>query len=77
MNKQITFKTMNEIVKPLPEDWDSTNRLGALEKALDTSTFWTGLVYREERPTIHQRVAELEDRAGQYASINELFAKYS
>jgi len=77
MNKQITFKTMNEIVKPLPDDWDTGDKLAAMEKALDTSTFWTGIVHQHERPTIHERVRELEERAGHYEHIDELFAKYA
>ena len=76
MNKQITFKTMGEIVKPLPEDWDPTNKLAALEKATDTGTFWTGLVYKEERDTIHKRLDSLEERVGRYDSLGDLFAAY-
>ncbi len=76
MNKKITFKTMNEIVKPLPEEWDTTNRLAAMEKAMDTSTFWTGLVYQDERDTIHKRLEGVQERAGRYKGLQELLAKY-
>ncbi len=76
MNQQVTFKTMNEIVKPLPDDWDPTNRLAGLEKALDTETFWTGIVYKDERPTIHDRLDEMEQRSGRYKDLDELFANY-
>jgi 2-oxoglutarate ferredoxin oxidoreductase subunit beta len=76
MNKQITFQTMKEIVQPLPEDWDPTNRLAGMEKALDTSTFWTGIVYQEERDTINDRLDALEERAGRYDGLSDLLAKY-
>lgn len=76
MNKQITFKTMNEIVEPLPEDWDTSDRAKAMEMALDTSKFRTGIVYRDERPTIHKRLDELEERAGLYDHMGEMFAGY-
>ncbi len=76
MNQQVTFKTMNEIVKPLPDDWDTSNRLAGLEKALDTETFWTGIVYQDQRPTIHDRLEELEQRSGKYKDLDELFSKY-
>ncbi len=76
MNKQITFKDMAEVVKPLPEDWDPSNRLAGMEKALDTGTFWTGLVYKDERDTIHTRIDQLEERAGRYEGIGELFEMY-
>jgi 2-oxoglutarate ferredoxin oxidoreductase subunit beta len=76
MNKQVTFKTMNEIVKPLPDDWDTSDRLKGLEIAMDTSTFYTGIVYKNERPTIHERLDELEERAGRYEDLGGLFANY-
>lgn len=76
-NKQITFKTMNEIVKPLPDDWDPSNRLAAMEKALDTESYWTGVIYRDRRPTIHERVAELTERVGQYADFKDLVDKFA
>lgn len=77
MNKQITFKTMNEIVKPLPDDWDTSNRLKAMEMAMDTSTFHTGIVYQEERDTIHTRLDQMTERAGgRYNDLGELFQKY-
>jgi 2-oxoglutarate ferredoxin oxidoreductase subunit beta len=76
MNKQITFKTMGEIVKPLPEDWDPSNKLAAMEKALDTGTFWTGMVYKEERDTIHDRLDALEERVGHYEGLAKLLDKY-
>ncbi len=76
-NKQITFKTMNEIVKPSPEDWDRSNRLAAMEKSLDTDSYWTGVVYQDERPTIHQRVAEITERVGRYNNFKELIDKFA
>jgi 2-oxoglutarate ferredoxin oxidoreductase subunit beta len=76
-NKQITFKTMNEIVKPLPEDWDRSNQLAAMEKALDTDSYWTGVVYQDQRPTIHQRVAEITERVGRYDNFKELIDQYA
>ncbi|HOX24931.1 MAG TPA: thiamine pyrophosphate-dependent enzyme [Candidatus Krumholzibacteria bacterium] len=76
MNKEITFKTMNEIVKPLPDDWDPTNKLAAFEKAMDTGTFWTGLVYREERETIHDRLDAIGERVGRYQDLTELLKRF-
>lgn len=76
MNREVTAKTMNEIVKPLPDDWDTSNRLRGMEIAMDTSTFWTGIVYRQERETINDRLEALEKRSGRYQGLPELFAQY-
>ncbi len=76
MNREVTFKTMNEIVKPLPEDWDTSNRLRGMEIAMDTSTFWTGIVYRDQRETINDRLEALEQRSGRYDGLPDLLAQY-
>ena len=76
MNVDITYQTMNEIVKPLPEDWDPGNRLRGMEIAMDTGVFWIGTVFREERPTIHDRLDDLQKRIGLYDGLEDLFAQY-
>jgi 2-oxoglutarate/2-oxoacid ferredoxin oxidoreductase subunit beta len=76
MNREVTFKTMNEIVKPLPEDWDTSDRLRGMEIAMDTSTFWTGIVYRDQRETINDRLEALEQRSGRYDGLPDLLAQY-
>ena len=76
MNKQITFATMKDIVKPLPDDWDTSNRLAAMEKAMDSDTFWTGLVYKDERDTINDRLDAIEKRLGHYDGLPELLTQF-
>jgi 2-oxoglutarate ferredoxin oxidoreductase subunit beta len=76
MNKQITFNSMKEIVKELPEDHDPANRLKAMEYALDEQNFWTGVFYRKERPTLQDRLDHLEERAGRYKDLNELMTRF-
>lgn len=77
MNPYVTFDTMKEMYEELPADHDASSRLAAMEKALDTSKMWTGIFYREERPTIHDRLDELEGRAGgRYKDLGELLAHY-
>lgn len=76
MNKQITFNSMKEIVKDLPEDYDPSNRLQAMEYALDLQNFWTGVFYRNERPTLQDRLDQLNERAGRYRDLNELMNRF-
>jgi len=76
MNREVTFKTMNEIVKPLPADWDTSDRLRGMEIAMDTSTFWTGIVYRDQRETINERLEAIEQRSGRYDGLPDLLAQY-
>ncbi|MDY0109053.1 MAG: thiamine pyrophosphate-dependent enzyme [Candidatus Krumholzibacteria bacterium] len=76
MNREVTAKTMNEIVKPLPAGWDKSDRLRGMEIAMDTATFWTGVVYQERRESMDERFAAMEQRVGRYKDLHELFAHY-
>jgi 2-oxoglutarate ferredoxin oxidoreductase subunit beta len=76
MNKQITFNTMKEIVKELPEDYDPANRLKAMEYALDEQNFWTGVFYQNDRPTLQDRYDHLVERAGRYKDLNDLMSRF-
>lgn len=77
MNMDVTFESMKEIYEPLPEDYDTGNRLAAFDKALDTSKLWTGIFYQEQRPTLQDRMDNLVERAGTYESLSELLNKFA
>lgn len=47
-----TYEQVRSTAKPLPEDHDDSDRLGAMKYALDTETMYTGVFYRQERPTL-------------------------
>ena len=76
MNQHVTFESLKQLYAELPEDHDPSNRGMAFERTLDTSRLWTGLFYREERPTLHDRLADLNERAGRYENLKELLARY-
>ncbi|MBX5456356.1 MAG: 2-oxoacid:ferredoxin oxidoreductase subunit beta [Thermogemmatispora sp.] len=54
-----TFDAWDAAVTPLPEDHDPSNRLKALEYALDSEKQYIGLFYREERPTMERVTREV------------------
>jgi 2-oxoglutarate ferredoxin oxidoreductase subunit beta len=77
MNQHVTFGSMKELYAELPEDYDPSNRALAFETALDQSKLWTGLFYRDERPTLDERLRELEARAGgRYRDLRELLTHF-
>jgi 2-oxoglutarate ferredoxin oxidoreductase subunit beta len=49
-----TYKIWSKQVRQLPDDYDPTDRFEAFRKALDTSTMWLGIFYRNERPTYEE-----------------------
>jgi 2-oxoglutarate ferredoxin oxidoreductase subunit beta len=77
MNQQVTFASMKEHYAELPPDHDPGDRLKAMEYALQADKLWTGIFYRQERLTLHQRLDELEARAGgRYRNLAELLSQF-
>ena len=72
-NKEITFKTFSDLVKEIPPEHDTGNRLEAMRLALDDKSLWTGIFYQDPRPTMQNRLEDLERRAGHYRDLHELF----
>jgi 2-oxoglutarate ferredoxin oxidoreductase subunit beta len=55
-----TYSHYRDTVTSLPEDHDSSDKIAALAYALDTDTTYTGLFYREERPTFDGQLAAMQ-----------------
>ncbi len=75
-NKDVTFKHLNDLVQEIPAEHDTSDRLKAMELALDPQTLWTGVFYQQERPTIHARFEELEQRIGLYDDMHQLLDQF-
>jgi 2-oxoglutarate ferredoxin oxidoreductase subunit beta len=75
-NKELSAKHFSELVKEIPAEHDTSNRLKAMELALDRESIWCGIFYKSERPTIHERFDELERRVGRYDDLNQVFEQF-
>ncbi len=75
-NKEVTFKSFNERVQEIPADHDPTDRLKAMSYALDDSKLWTGVFYQDPRPTMKDRLEDVERRAGHYKDLQQLLDHY-
>ena len=61
-NKTNTFAYYKQRVKPLDDTYDSTNKLAALEKAMEFGdTIPIGILYQEQAPTYADKRPELFD----------------
>jgi 2-oxoglutarate ferredoxin oxidoreductase subunit beta len=60
-NKNVTFKSVSQIIEDIPADHDPTNRMKAMELALSKDKLYLGLFYRSEEPTLEQKLS-LEQR---------------
>ena len=63
-NKTLNFRLLNEMVKPLPEEHDPSDRLAAMKVCIEEEGYHTGVFYQFHRNTYAQSKQVIEDRAG-------------
>lgn len=57
------WKTLQEHLQPLPGDFPENDRMKALEYSFSSDPMYTGLFYREEKPSLDDRLDEITERA--------------
>ncbi len=62
-NDRITFDSIKERIAYVPDDHDVTDRLSGIKLALETGHYYTGVIYKQERPTLHEKLQEVQDKA--------------
>jgi len=77
-NKVDTFKAFSTRIQPMPEGWDSTNRLAALTLALTEEKVHLGIFYQVEAPTYEARWEDLraKSKAEGHTSLEALVQRY-
>jgi 2-oxoglutarate ferredoxin oxidoreductase subunit beta len=75
-NKQVTFESMKAVFAPVAEDHDPADKWAAMKLAMDTDRMWTGVLYRQQRPTLQDRLEAQAGRAGKYENFQQLLDKY-
>ena len=76
-NPAMSFKSINEIVKPIPEDHDPKDLNEAMDLALSRNLY-TGVFYENPRPTLLEKMKGIQGAAmarqgGQPATLKDLF----
>ncbi len=78
-NKEISYDFLSERVKPLPDDFDSSNKVAAFRFAQDTEKIYTGVFYKEDRPTLQEyhtnaiKQAQKKKNAGDIDALLDTF----
>ena len=49
-----TYRSFKELTTPLPEDWDTSDRVAAIALALTEEQLHLGVFHKEDRPTLGQ-----------------------
>jgi 2-oxoglutarate ferredoxin oxidoreductase subunit beta len=71
-----TFNAWDAAMGSLPAEHDPSNRSQAMTLAMDTEKLYSGLFYREERPTMDLAAHELVKQSKQFA-IEEYIRRYA
>lgn len=62
-NDKITFESIKERLAYVPEDHDVTDRLAGMKLAMESGHYYTGVIYKQERPTLQEKLQEVQDKA--------------
>jgi 2-oxoglutarate ferredoxin oxidoreductase subunit beta len=70
-NDKITFESIKEHVKEVPENHDVTDRLAGMKLVFEQGTYYTGVIYKQERPTLEEKLEEVKTKSNKKASEEE------
>lgn len=62
-NDKITFESIKEHIKPVPEDHDVTDRISGMKLVFEQGPYYTGVIYKHERPTLQEKLDEVKQKA--------------
>ena len=76
-----TYDPWKESFVPLPEDWDTTDRIKAIDLTMEEANegmFHSGIFYQEQRPSYMDKVHSVFSKAhgDQISSIEDLMDQY-
>lgn len=78
-NKNVTFKSVSQLVEDIPEDHDPTDRMKAMELALNKDKIYLGTFYQSEEPSLEDKLG-LQDRYAMKidstARMNDLLERF-
>ena len=76
-------KGMKQMFETLPEDYDRTNKLAAMEKAYSQEPIYTGIYYQVQKPTLEENLQETIKRAnknrpeGEVSTLTDILESYA
>ena len=75
-NAEVTYESLKNNIKPLPEDHDVTDRAAAVYLALQKTPLYNGVFYCIDKPTLTDRLNEVRDVAMHRSKASpEIFEK--
>lgn len=62
-NNKVTYESIKEHIIPIPDGHDVTDRIAGMHLVLQPGTYYTGIIYKQERPTLADKLNEVEAKA--------------
>lgn len=59
-NDKITYDSIKEKIRPIPENHDLSDRIAAMKLVFEIGTYYTGVIYKQERPTLEDKLNEVK-----------------
>lgn len=60
-NEKVTFESVKERIKPLPENHDTTSKIAGMELAFTHDYLYTGLFYKINKPTLEEKYEQIRN----------------
>ncbi|MCK5148902.1 2-oxoacid:ferredoxin oxidoreductase subunit beta [bacterium] len=78
----VTFKGLKDMLTELPEDYDPTDRMRALEMAYAEDTMYTGIFYKVNKPTLEDNLQAMirkacASRKGEKFTVKQMLESYT
>lgn len=79
-NEKISFDSVKERVRQVPDDHDTTDLVSGFRLVFEPDTYYTGLIYKKERPTLSEKLGEVKDKSSdnlsERAQVEELIKQF-
>ena len=74
-NDKITFESLKKNTAYVPENHDVKDRIAGMKLVFEPGTYYTGVIYKQERPTLQEKLDEVQQKAKITNDENEQIIK--
>jgi len=75
-NNKITFESIKEHIQPVPKEHDVTDRISGMKLVFEQGTYYTGVIYKKERPTLEEKLDEVKSKSNKKDSEDEQIQEF-
>lgn len=78
-NKNVTFKSVSQVLEDIPEDHDPSDRMKAIELAMVSDKLYIGTFFKTDEPTMEQKLnltERYQNQGNMKEKMDALLARY-